>query len=85
LRRTPRLAVQDKDGRPLPVVGNSATVEGHLPEDRMQRLPGSWAIGGAFMWRFASEEWGSPGPPVATAGDHSWTLARGASFPQRPA
>ena len=64
LRLTLRLAVQDQAGRPLPVAGNPATttVEGDLPEDGMQR----GHIGGAFMWRFAWEEWCNRGLPVAT-------------------
>ena len=68
LRLTLRLAVQDKAGRPLPVHGNPATttVEGDLPEDGMQRYSGSWVIGGAFMWRFAWEEWCNRGLPKAT-------------------
>jgi hypothetical protein len=68
LRLTLRLAVQDKAGRPLPVRGNPATttVEGDLPEDGMQRDGGSWVIGGAFMWRFAWEEWCNRGLPRAT-------------------
>jgi hypothetical protein len=68
LRLTLRLAVQDKDGQPLPVRGNptTTTVEGDLPEDGMQRLQGSWVIDGAFMWRFAWEEWCNQGLPVAT-------------------
>lgn len=59
LRLTLRLAVQDTAGRALPVAGNPATttVEGDLPEDGMQRRQGSWVIDGAFMWRFAWEEW----------------------------
>jgi hypothetical protein len=68
LRLTLRLAVQDKAGRALPVRGNPATttVEGDLPEDGMQRRYGSWVIGGAFMWRFAWEEWCNRGLPRAT-------------------
>jgi hypothetical protein len=68
LRLTLRLALQDKTGRPLPVAGNPATttVEGDLPEDGMQRYAGSWVIGGAFMWRFAWEEWCKRGLPVAS-------------------
>jgi hypothetical protein len=68
LRLTLRLAVQDKVGRPLPVAGNPATttVEGDLPEDGMQHYAGSWAIEGAFMWRFAWEEWCNRGLPRAT-------------------
>ena len=68
LRLTLRLAVQDKTGRPLPVAGNPATttVEGDLPEDGMQRRYGSWVIDGAFMWRFAWEEWCNRGLPKAT-------------------
>jgi hypothetical protein len=68
LRLTLRLAVQDKAGRALPVAGNPATttVEGDLPEDGMQHLQGSWVIDGAFMWRFAWEEWCNQGLPVAT-------------------
>jgi hypothetical protein len=68
LRLPLRLAVQDKTGRPLPVPGNPATttVEGDLPEDGMQRRYGSRVIGGAFMWRFAWEEWCNRGLPKAT-------------------
>ena len=68
LRLTLRLAVQDKTGRPLPVEGNPATttVEGDLPEDGFQRSAGSWVIGGAFMWRFAWQEWCNRGLPRAT-------------------
>ena len=68
LRLTLRLAVQDKAGRPLPVRGNPATttVEGDLPEDGMRWYSGSWVIDGAFMWRFAWEEWCKRGLPVAT-------------------
>jgi hypothetical protein len=68
LRLTLRLAVQDKTGRPLPVRGNPATttVEGDLPEDGFQRYAGSWVIGGAFMWRFAWQEWCNRGLPRAT-------------------
>jgi hypothetical protein len=68
LRLTLRLAVQDKAGRPLPVGGNpaSTTVEGDLPEDGMQWYAGSWVIEGAFMWRFAWEEWCNRGLPRAT-------------------
>jgi hypothetical protein len=68
LRLTLRLAVQDTAGRALPVAGNPATttVEGDLPEDGMQRLEGSWVIDGAFMWRFAWEEWCNQGLPAAT-------------------
>jgi hypothetical protein len=63
LRLTLRLAVQDTAGRALPVAGNPATttVEGDLPEDGMQRRQGSWVIDGAFMWRFAWEEWCNQG------------------------
>jgi hypothetical protein len=68
LRLTLRLAVQDKTGRPLPVAGNPATttVEGDLPEDGFERYAGSWVIGGAFMWRFAWQEWCNRGLPRAT-------------------
>ena len=68
LRLTLRLAVQDKTGRPLPVGGNPATttVEGDLPEDGFERYAGSWVIGGAFMWRFAWQEWCNRGLPRAT-------------------
>jgi len=67
LRLTLRLAVQDKTGRLLPVRGNpaSTTVEGDLPEDGFQRHTGSWVIGGAFMWRFAWQEWCNRGLPRA--------------------
>jgi hypothetical protein len=63
LRLTLRLAVQDTAGRALPVAGNPATttVEGDLPEDGMQPRQGSWVIDGAFMWRFAWEEWCNQG------------------------
>jgi hypothetical protein len=59
LRLTLRLAVEDSGGRPLPVRGNpaSTTVEGDLPVDGIQRLSGSWVIGGAMMWRFMWREW----------------------------
>jgi hypothetical protein len=68
LRLTLRLAVRDKTGRPLPVRGNPATttVEGDLPEDGMKKFAGSWAIDGAFMWRFAWEDWCNRGLPRAT-------------------
>jgi hypothetical protein len=68
LRLTLRLAVQDKTGRTLPVGGNPATttVEGDLPEDGFQWSAGSWVIGGAFMWRFAWQEWCNRGLPRAT-------------------
>ena len=68
LRLTLRLAVQDKTGRPLPVGGNPATttVEGDLPEDGFERYAGSWVIGGAFMLRFAWQEWCNRGLPRAT-------------------
>jgi hypothetical protein len=68
LRLTLRLAVQDKAGRRLPVRGNPATttVEGDLPEDGMRRYAGSWVIDGAFMWRFAWEEWCKQGLPATT-------------------
>jgi hypothetical protein len=89
LRLTLRLAVQDKAGRALPVAGNPATttVEGDLPEDGMQHLQGSWVIGGAFMWRFAWEEWCNQGPPVATlrvTADGGATLTVPGPRPPRP-
>jgi hypothetical protein len=89
LRLTLQLAVQDKDGRPLPATGNPATttVEGDLPEDGMQRLEGSWVIGGAFMWRFAWEEWCNRGLPVATlrvTADGGATLTVPGPRPSRP-
>src|SRR5207247_1158856 len=68
LRLTLRLAVHDTAGRALPIAGNPATttVEGDLPEDGMQRRQGSWVIDGAFMWRFAWEEWCNQGLSPAT-------------------
>jgi hypothetical protein len=89
LRLTLRLAVQDKADRPLPVRGNPATttVEGDLPEDGMQRLQGSWVIDGAFMWRFAWEEWCNRGLPVATlrvTTDGGATLTVPGLRPSRP-
>ena len=68
LRLTLRLAVRDEAGRLVRVAGNPAatTVEGDLPEDGMQRREGSWVIDGAFMWRFAWEEWCNRGLPLAT-------------------
>jgi hypothetical protein len=68
LRLTLRLAVTDNEGRPLPVKGNpaSTTVEGDLPVDGIQRLSGSWVIGGAMMWRFLWREWCNSGLPQAS-------------------
>ena len=68
LRLTLRLAVTDTAGRPLPVRGNpaSTTVEGDLPVDGIQRLSGSWVIGGAMMWRFLWREWCNRGLPRAS-------------------
>jgi hypothetical protein len=68
LRLTLRMAVQDQGGRMLPVRGNpaSTTVEGDLPVDGLQRLSGSWVIGGAMMWRFVWDEWCNRGLPQAT-------------------
>jgi hypothetical protein len=68
LRLTLRLAVEDSGGRPLPVRGNpaSTTVEGDLPVDGIQRLSGSWVIGGALMWRFMWREWCNRGLPKAS-------------------
>jgi hypothetical protein len=89
LRLTLQLAVQDKAGRPLPVAGNPATttVEGDLPEDGMQHRQGSWVIDGAFMWRFAWEEWCNQGLPVATlrvTADGGATLTVPGPRPPRP-
>jgi hypothetical protein len=90
LRLTLRLAVQDTAGRALPVAGNPATttVEGDLPEDGMQRREGSWVIDGAFMWRFAWEEWCNQGLPTATTlrvtGDGGATLTVPGPRPARP-
>jgi hypothetical protein len=68
LRLTLRLAVEDTGGRALPVKGNPATttVEGDLPVDGIQRVSGSWVIGGAMMWRFVWDEWCNRGLPQAT-------------------
>jgi hypothetical protein len=68
LRLTLRLAVEDSEGRLLPVRGNPATttVEGDLPIDGIQRLSGSWVIDGAMMWRFMWHEWCNRGLPQAT-------------------
>jgi hypothetical protein len=68
LRLTVRMAVQDRDGRRLPVRGNPAsiTMEGDLPLDGMQRHSGSWVIGGALMWHFIWDEWCNRGLPRAT-------------------
>ena len=68
LRLTLRMAVEDGGGRLLPVRGNPATtsVEGDLPLDGMQRMSGSWVIGGAMMWRFIWDEWCNRGLPKAT-------------------
>jgi hypothetical protein len=68
LRLTVRMAVEDGTGRLLPVRGNpaSTTLEADLPVDGMQRLDGSWVIGGALIWRFIWEEWCNPGLPQAT-------------------
>ena len=89
LRLTLRLAVQDKADRPLAVRGNPATttVEGDLPEDGMQRRQGSWVIDGAFMWRFAWEEWCNRGLPAATlrvTADGGATLTVPGLRPSRP-
>ena len=67
LRLTLRLAVEGEGGRALPVRGNPATttVEGDLPVDGIQRLSGSWVIGGALMWRFMWHEWCNRGLPQA--------------------
>jgi hypothetical protein len=50
------------------VKGNpaSTTVEGDLPVDGIQRLSGSWVIGGAMMWRFLWREWCNSGLPQAS-------------------
>jgi hypothetical protein len=79
LRLALRLTVRDKTGRSLPVGGNPATttVEGDLPEDGMQRYSGSWVIWGAFMWRFAWDEWCNRGLPRASL---QVTTAAGASL-----
>jgi hypothetical protein len=68
LRLTVRMAVEDDRGRLLPVRGNpaSTSVEGDLPIDGMQRVSGSWVIGGALMWRFIWDEWCNRGLPQAT-------------------
>jgi hypothetical protein len=68
LRLTLRMAVEDGGGRRLPVRGNpaSTTVEGDLPVDGLQRLSGSWVIGGALMWRFMWHEWCNRGLPQAS-------------------
>jgi hypothetical protein len=90
LRLTLRLTMQDTAGRALPVAGNPATttVEGDLPEDGMQRREGSWVIDGAFMWRFAWEEWCNQGLPTATTlrvtGDGGATLTVPGPRPARP-
>jgi hypothetical protein len=89
LRLTLRLAVQDTAGRVLPVAGNPATttVEGDLPEDGMQRRQGSWVIDGAFMWRFAWEEWCNQGLPATTlrvTADGGATLTVPGPRPSRP-
>jgi hypothetical protein len=68
LRLTVHMAVEDGAGRLLPVEGNPAGValEADLPDDGMQRLSGSWVIGGALMWRFIWDEWCNRGLPEAT-------------------
>jgi hypothetical protein len=68
LRLTLHLSVEDNAGRRLPVRGNpaSTTVEGDLPIDGIQRLSGSWVIGGAMMWRFMWREWCNRGLPQAS-------------------
>ena len=68
LRVTLRLAVEGEGGRALPVRGNPAgtTVEGDLPLDGIQRVSGSWVIGGAMLWRFVWDEWCNRGLPRAT-------------------
>jgi hypothetical protein len=68
LRVTVRMAVEDSGGRLLPVRGNPASItwEGDLPLDGMQRVSGSWVIGGAMMWHFIWDEWCNRGLPRAT-------------------
>ena len=68
LRLTLRMAVEGEGGGALPVQGNpaSTTVEGDLPLDGIQRVSGSWVIGGALMWRFVWDEWCNRGLPQAT-------------------
>lgn len=67
LRLTLHMAVEGDGGRALTVRGNpaSTTVEGDLPVDGIQRLSGSWVIGGAMMWRFVWDEWCNQGLPQA--------------------
>jgi hypothetical protein len=90
LRLTLRLAVADSGGRPLPVRGNpaSTTVEGDLPVDGIQRLSGSWVIGGAMMWRFMWREWCNRGLAQAsvrvTADGASLTVPGMDSAPDEP-
>jgi hypothetical protein len=91
LRVTLRLAVEDNGGRPLPVRGNPATttVEGDLPVDGIQRLSGSWVIGGALMWRFMWREWCNRGLPQASLrvtadGGHSLTVPGMDPAPEEP-
>jgi hypothetical protein len=68
LRLTVRMAVQDGNGRLLPVAGNPASTsfEGDLPIDGLPREDGSWVIGRTPMWRFIWEEWCNRGLPQAT-------------------
>jgi hypothetical protein len=68
LRVTVQMAVEDSGGRLLPVRGNPASItwEGDLPLDSMQRVSGSWVIGGAKMWHFIWDEWCNRGLPQAT-------------------
>jgi hypothetical protein len=68
LRVTVRMAVEDSGRRLLPVRGNPASItwEGDLPLDGMQRVSGSWVIGGAMLWHFIWDEWCSRGLPRAT-------------------
>jgi hypothetical protein len=68
LRLLLRMAVEDGSGRLLPVKGNPASItwEGDLPLDGMQRVSGSWVIGGARLWHFIWDEWCNRGLPKAT-------------------
>ncbi len=92
LRLTLRMAAEGDGGRLLPVRGNPAatTVEGDLPVDGMQRVSGSWVIGGAMMWRFTWDEWCNHGLPqgslrVTADGGASLTIPGLDLTPARPA